>query len=190
MGCAAAVEGGAAGDEASLLRVVRPPDQAHVLAHAVSVVVRRPECVLCHHPTGGEDDEVYRGNTGLQRWAREDGEDGGVKVVEGHGVHNTESGKVVLVRRVIAVPAHHVKRAVILLAKPQRAAEFVHDDMRLVQLFKRGAGSHKVTGGGEAVGSYGSEVRQLKVAGECFADVTCEARDWCACTAQRAQRHL
>ena len=171
---AAAVEGGATGHEAALLCIIGTPDQSHVLAHAVSVVVRRSESVFCHHPAWGEDDEVYGCNAGLQGWAGEHGEYGGVEVVERHGVHHAEGGKVVLIRRVVAVPPHDIERAVILLAHPQRPPELVNDDVRGVYLLKRSVWHQEVTGSGEAVGTYGTKVWQLKVSSESFANITCE----------------
>jgi hypothetical protein len=174
---AAAVEGGAPGHKAALLCIVRTPDQSHVFAHAVSVVVRRSESVLCHHPARGEDDKVYSCNAGLQGWAREHGEYGGVKVVERHSVDHAEGGKVVLIRRVVAVPSHDIERAVILLAHPQRPPKLVNDDVRGIHLLKRSVWLQEVTGSGEAVGAYGPKVWQLKVASKSFANVTCEVSE-------------
>jgi hypothetical protein len=167
-----AVEGGAAGHEAALLGVVRAPDEAHVLAHAVSVVIRWSESVFCHHPARGKNDEVDSSDAGLERGAGEDCEYGGVEVVEGHGVHHAEQGKVVLVRRVVAVPADNVERAVILPARPQRAPELVHDDVRRLHLLERGVRHHEVARAGEPIGADGPEVRQFEVASECFANVS------------------
>jgi hypothetical protein len=146
----------------------------HVLGHAVSVVVRRSKRILRHHPTGRENDEIYGCYARLQRGAGENGEYGGVEVVEGHGVHHAEVGKVVLIRRVVAVPSHNVEWAMPLLTKPQRAAELMDDDVGRVDLFERSVRHQEVACGGKAVCSYGSEVRQLEVARECFANVTCE----------------
>ena len=46
MGSHHGVEGGTAGAESLLLGLVLPQDQAHELGHAVTVVVRWPECLL------------------------------------------------------------------------------------------------------------------------------------------------
>jgi hypothetical protein len=93
-------------------------------------------------------------------------------VVEGHCVHHTERSEVIFVWRVVAVPSHNIKWAVILLARPQGPAKLVDDDVRSVDFFKCGMGHHKMAGRGKAVGTNGPEVRQFEVAGKCLTKIT------------------
>merc|ERR1712223_977509 len=67
------VQGGSTRAEALLFRLVLSKYEAHELCHTVPMIVRWPESFLCHRPP----------------W---------VTVVKAHAVHNTEIGKIVLVR--------------------------------------------------------------------------------------------
>jgi hypothetical protein len=45
-------------EESIVFALILSADEAHELVHRIAVVVRRSEGVLCHSPTGREEDEI------------------------------------------------------------------------------------------------------------------------------------
>lgn len=116
------------------LGVINAADDAHELAHGVSVVPRRTEGVLAHEPARREDDEVGDGGAGHRGRRREDSEDGGVWVIEGDGADRVEAAEIVLVRVIVAVPGNNVEWRVCLGCLEKRVVELDGDDKRVVSL--------------------------------------------------------
>ncbi len=168
----AVVQAGAAGHEALGLGVVRAEDQAHELVHQVAMKPGRAEGVLGHHPARGEDGEVAIGRAGNQRGRGEHGVDGWVGMVEGDGVDAVEQRQVVLVGRVVAVPADHVERRVIDERGPEPAEKFRGDVELAIAIFIRGNGREEIARIGEAVGADGAQLRQAERQAVVLADVT------------------
>ena len=61
-------------DKTTFLGIIFAVNQAHILAHAVTVEVWRSECLLSDHPTRREDNKVSDGGTGRIRFDSQDGE--------------------------------------------------------------------------------------------------------------------
>lgn len=61
--------------ESTFFRLVFTENQAHELAHAVAVVVRRPERVFLHRPARREDDKVCNRCSVAKRRASQYSED-------------------------------------------------------------------------------------------------------------------
>ena len=134
----AVVDRDAAGQKAARLRVVDAVHEAHQLAHHVPVEPRRPEGVLGHLPARREDDEVAVRHARLPGRRAQDSEDRRVGVIEAHRVDRHEAREIVLVRRVAAVPGHHVERRAAPLGGPQPAHELVdHLALRVLVLERR-----------------------------------------------------
>ncbi len=106
------VERHAAGNEALRFRVVLAIDIAHEFGHDVLVVPRRAECVFRDHPAFAKQDEIDVCGSGLSRGRGQHGEDRRIRVIEQDGADRAISGQVIFHRAIIAVPCHHIKRAV------------------------------------------------------------------------------
>ena len=92
-------------------------------------------------------------------------------MIEAHRVDAVEARQIVLVRRVVAVPRHHVERRVIDLGDPQLAEEFGDDAAIGIEIFERRDGRQKIARVGEAVGADRAEFGQAERRAVVFADV-------------------
>uniref|UniRef100_A0A0N4ZLE2 Glucosamine_iso domain-containing protein n=1 Tax=Parastrongyloides trichosuri TaxID=131310 RepID=A0A0N4ZLE2_PARTI len=167
----AAVQRGAAGQEAFGLGVVLAVDQPHELAHDVAVEPRRTEGVLGYHPAGREDDEVAVGGAWRIAGRSEHGEDRRVGMIEADRADGVETAQVVFVRHVVAVPGHHVQRAVVEGGRPQLAAVFLNALRRAIHVLEPGDGRLEVARVGQAVGTDRTEVGQAEGRAVVLADV-------------------
>mmetsp|Transcript_9802 Transcript_9802/g.28036 ORF Transcript_9802/g.28036 Transcript_9802/m.28036 type:complete len:322 (+) Transcript_9802:213-1178(+) len=159
----AGVEAGTSRKEAVLLPIVLAMNQAHEFAHSVPVKVWGPECVGSNHPPRRKDYKVCNSGAGSEPWHSKDSEDGRVRVVKCHGIHRAETGQIILVRGIVPVPRHCVKRGEVQLHGEEVPHELVHHGVRALHILIPGHGSLEVPRVGEAVGTDGTEVRQLEV---------------------------
>ena len=140
------------------------------------MVVGRAEGVLRDGPPGRENDEIRNGHSRPHRLACQHGENGRIlssgktnfffendetlmaadthTMIELDGIDDHELWQVVLVRRVVAVPGHHVERAVVLHCAEQVTLELVdHLVVDTVHVFEPGRRSDKVSRIGQSVGA-------------------------------------
>src|SRR5579863_9353107 len=110
--CAARYE---AAGLAPFLGVVDAGDEAHELRGHVAVEPGGTEGVLRHQPAGREDHEVHVGGARRIAGRGQHCEDGWVWVIVADGADGIEAPEVVLVGRVVAVPADDVERRVVHL---------------------------------------------------------------------------
>ena len=92
-------------------------------------------------------------------------------MIETHRVDAVEARQIVLVRRVVAVPRHHVERRVIDLRDPQLAEEFGDDAAVRSTIFERRHRREEVARIGQPVGADRAEFRQTERRAVVFADV-------------------
>jgi len=93
-------------------------------------------------------------------------------MVERDRVDRVEMRQVVLVRRIVAVPSHNVKRGVILLGLKQKASVLVDNLEGLLLVRERSHGGLEVTTVRQSVGSNGTQIGKGPGAVEDFADVS------------------
>ena len=156
--------------EALRLGIVLAIDVAHQLGHDVLVIPGRPEGVLGHHPALAEQHEVDVRRARLPRGRGQHGEDRRIGMVEQDRADRAIGAQVVLVGRVIAVPGHHVERAVTDMGLMELSAPLDgHGRGRFAIL----EGCHRrleVTRVGHAVGPDRTPARQLELLAVVFTD--------------------
>ena len=105
----AVVQAGSAWDESFGFGIVLALDEAHKLIHEVAMEPRRAERVLGDNPAWGKDGEVHVSSAVNLAGRREDGVDGGVRVVEADGVDAVEASQVILAGGIVAVPGDDIE---------------------------------------------------------------------------------
>jgi len=106
---------------------------------------------------------------------RENGENGRVRVVIGHGANGTEAAEVVLIRVVVSMPSDHVKWGVVLASREEGVVEFADDVPAGLIFLEESCWNLKVASVGQTVGANRTELWELKVALVKFTYVT---SDW------------
>ena len=98
------------------LGVIGAVDQAHKLVHHVAMKPGRPKVCSATSQRGGKIPKSTLAVPGIRRRRRQHGVDGWVGMVETYRVDAVERRQVVLVRRVVSMPADHVERRMVDLA--------------------------------------------------------------------------
>merc|ERR1712223_2149404 len=148
------MQGGSTRAEAPLFRLVLSKYEAHELCHTVPMIVRWPESFLCHRPPWWKNDKVCNCCSFFSAW---------VTVVKADAVHNTEVGKIVLVRSIVPMPGNNVKRRVVLFCLKKMPLIFGDDCEVSCPLFKPGGGGQEVPWIGKSVCSNWSQVGKDKM---------------------------
>src|SRR5450830_1078938 len=120
----AIVQTGAAGTKAFRLGVVFAMNQAHELTRDIAVEPGWTESMFGGKPARRKDHEVQRIHTRRIALRLQHQEDGWIGMVIADRADGVEVTQIVLVRRVVTVPRHHVQRRMADLRLPQVAAEF------------------------------------------------------------------
>ncbi len=142
-------------NKAAFFGIILSVNKTHVLGHAISVEVRRSECLLRNHPTRREDNEISNGCTRGIRSDGQDGEDRRVlrycvelnreeyveksqsvsrnkqyyeyRMIKRDRVYGIELAQVVFERTVVTRPCDDVKRRMIHLSSPELSKVFVDE---------------------------------------------------------------
>ncbi len=167
----AVVQADAARREALRLGVVDAVQQPHELRHDVHVIPGRPKGVLRHRPALRKDHEVdVSGARGLRRRGQHR-EDRGIGMIEADRADRRERAQVVFVRRVIAMPGHHVDRRMRQLGQPQFATPLHEQLGRRVLVFIGGHRRQEIAGIGQAIRADRPSLRQGKRTAVVFAEI-------------------
>ena len=118
------VKAHATGDKALGLGIILAVDVAHQLRHDVLMIPRRAEGVLGHHPAFAEQHKIDIGGSRLARGRRQHGKDRRVRVVKQDRAHRAIGAQIVFIGRVVAVPCHHIQRALADLGLMELATPF------------------------------------------------------------------
>ncbi|KAG0773075.1 hypothetical protein G6F22_015190 [Rhizopus arrhizus] len=145
--------------------------QAHELAGDVAVEPRRAERVLCHQPARREDREVHVAGARCVAGRMQHQEDRRVRVVVTDRADGVEAAQIVAVRRVVAVPGHHVQRRMVDRCAPQAAFELGDQLEVTVHVLECRMRGLEVAWVGQAVGADRAEVGQLQQRAVVLADV-------------------
>ena len=156
------VQGHAARNEALGLGIVLAIDVAHQLGHDVLVVPGRAEGVLGHHPAFAEEDEIDIRGPLHARGRGQHGEDRRVGVIEQDRAHGAIGPQVVFHRRVIAMPGHHVERAVPDLGFMELATPLDGQGRGRLAVLEGGHGRLEIAPVGHAVGPDRPAPRQVE----------------------------
>ena len=161
----------AAGDEARALRIIDSVNQAHELARHVAMKPGRPKGVLHAEPSRREHDEVdiagpgrIAGRMQHQKYRR-------VGVIVGRRAHRVEAAQIIFIRRMIAVPRHHIERGVVDLRGPQTPEEFGDESVWRIDILEARVGRQKISRVREAIRTDRSQIRQLEGRAEILANV-------------------
>ncbi|MNM86767.1 hypothetical protein D3C81_989290 [compost metagenome] len=165
------MQAGAARREALGLGVVDAADQAHEFAGDIAVEPGRAERVLHCQPARPEDDKVDGVHARGVRRRLQHQEDRRIRVVEADRADGVEAAQVVLVRRVVAVPGHHVQRRMADPGTPQVALELGHQLEIALAVFIAGHRRQEVARVGQAVGADHAQVGQLEQRAVVLADI-------------------
>ena len=119
--------------------------------------------MLGDHVSLLENHEIQDGDSRVWRHGAHDGEDAGVGVVEGDGVHGVVVAQVVGERVVVAAPGDDVERVHVGFAFEELAEEFGVDSVLAFLLEVGGFRDAEVLRVGQAVRSNGSKFGQVQV---------------------------
>jgi hypothetical protein len=139
-------------------------DETHEFGSDVAMVVRGSVSVACDVPSGREDEDIGKRGGGIARLGGQDGEDGGVDVVDGDGANVDEFRQIIFVWSVISGPRDNIEGAVLLKRVEQFAAKSV-DDLVLVVGIERVccSGIEEVAGVGETIGTERTKFRKFEM---------------------------
>jgi hypothetical protein len=148
-------------------------DETHEFGGDIAVIVRGSVSVACDVPSRREDEDISKRGSGIARLGGQDGEDGGVDVVDGDGTNVDEFGQIILVWSVISGPSDNIEGAVLLKRVEQFAAESV-DDLVLVLGIERVwcRRVEEVARVGETIGTERTKFRKFKMRAPDLTDVT------------------
>lgn len=148
-------------------------DKTHELGCDVAVVVRWAVSVACNIPSRREDQDIGERSSGIAGLGGQDGEDGGVDVVDGDRANIDEFGQIILVWRIIPGPGDNIEGIVLLKRSEEFAAKLV-DNFVFVGGVERVCcgGIEEISGVGKTVGTERTELGKLEVRSPDFANVT------------------
>jgi len=116
MGSHARVKSSSTRNESLLLGFINTSNESHVLAHAISVIIRRSECVLGDSPSWWENDKISNSYSRLIGRTSQHCEYGGIQVIISDCVDSIEYSQIVFVWGIISMPRHNSKRRVVFFA--------------------------------------------------------------------------
>jgi hypothetical protein len=93
-----------------------PVDQPHQLRRNVAVEIRRAVRVARDILAGREDENIRERRSGIARSIDQDAEDRRVDMVDGYRPYVDKLRQIVLVRHIVVMPSHHIKRRMQLMA--------------------------------------------------------------------------
>jgi hypothetical protein len=95
-------------------------------------------------------------------------------MIIGYGVHGAKAGQVVFIGHIIPMKGHNIEGRVRHMRAKELATKLRIDGIGCLLVLKRGCGNLKVSWISKAISSYGTEVRQLKMTIEGFANIPTE----------------
>ncbi|CAM2144933.1 hypothetical protein PT2222_160209 [Paraburkholderia tropica] len=167
----AVVQARPARHEALGLRVVRAVHEAHELARDVAVIPGRTEGVLGREPARRKDHEVDRVDARRVSRRVQHEEDRWIRMVEADRADRIEVAQIIFVRRVIAVPGHHVERRMADVGAPELTVELGDEFELSFKIFVRGVRREEVARIREAVRTDHTQIRQAQQRAEVLAEI-------------------
>ena len=134
---------------------------------------RRAEGVLHGQHPWREDREIDIAGAGSIAGRMQHQEDRRIGVVVADRTHHVEAAQVIFVRRVIAVPCHHIQRAVVDIRAPQMPLEFGDQAEVAFHIFIRRIRGQEITRIGQPVAANRAQIRQLEQCAEVLAHIAC-----------------
>jgi len=118
--------------------------------------------VRCNIPSRTEDQKVRKRCCWIPRWCSHNAEDRRINVIHRDRPDVDKLCQIVLVRNIVPMPCHNIKRRVLLRAFEKPAAELVQNLPSFLLDFVSGSWVQEVAGICETVGSEGTKSRQLE----------------------------